>query len=381
MSPEERARRAVSAVFFVDGAALGGYVAHLADIQARLHLSNGQLGRSLLFSALGAVTTMPFAGPLIHRFGSRSVFSLSAVLLLIVLPFLMVAPSVVLICLTLYFVGVTNGQTDVGMNTHSMAVQDRVPRPILSAVHGWFSVGGFAGGFGAAAAARAGLSPLAHMVIASALLGGVLLAAYPALLPADVDRNAEGPRFAPPTRALVLLAILTPLSFVSEGAVWDWTSVYLRRSLEAPPWLGALGFSLASLAMAGGRFFGDAWTHRFGYRRTLLWSALLTGGGLVLAVTMPTPWLAVLGFAITGVGLANQVPILFRAAAQVPGVSAGAGLAAITTCGYAAFLGGPPLVGFVADLRGLAFALGLIAVACFLIALASRRATAQIEHK
>jgi MFS family permease len=375
----ERARRGVSALFFVDGAALGAYVSHLADIQTKLHLTNGQLGRAMMFSAVGAVSTMPLAGGLIHRFGSRTVTLVGATILLAVVPLLALAPSVPLLCLTLYFVGASNGQADVAMNAHSMAVQERSQRPILSAIHGWFSLGGFAGGAGAALVATFGGRPLTHMLISSILLAFAMGWGYRSMLPPEIDRNAEGPKFALPTRQLVLLSVLVLFAFVSEGAMWDWCTVFLRRSLNSGVFWGAFGFGLASFGMAAGRFLGDAWTHRFGYRKLLLVSAAVAGVSLLLALVSGSVVLAILGFAAMGVGVANIVPLLFRAAAGQPGISAGVGLAAVTTVGYTGFLGGPPLIGFVADRTSLRVALSLISFLCLAIAVASRKAVRVIE--
>lgn len=378
LSPQ-RARVAVSAVFFVDGAALGGYVSHLADFQHRFELTNGQLGRCLLFSALGAVTTMPLSGTLIHRFGSRYVSLFGGAILLLAVVLLSHAPSVPIFCATLYLLGASNGQCDVGMNAHSMVVQDRFPRPILSAVHGWFSLGGFAGGAGAALAAKAGLAMSQHLLYASLVLALVLAFGVSGMFPASVDQDAEGPQFVLPKGSVFVLGLMVLFAFVSEGALWDWCSVYLREVLKGSAELGAWGFGIASFAMAAGRFLGDGMIHRGGYRRVLLGSSLLSGGGLLIAVTVGSIPLAIAGFAIAGLGLANMVPILFRAAASVPGVSAGMGLAAVTTCGYTGFLAGPPVVGFIADHRSLGFSLGLMALLCLVVALASRWSTREID--
>lgn len=368
----DAARRAVSAVFFVNGAALGGWAAHIADAKQMLGLTDRGLGLALLASAVGALTTMPFSGPLVHRFGSRHTSIYAGFILCAIIPFLFQAPSLLAFVAILYFVGVSNGQMDVGMNAHSMAVQDRMDRPMLSAVHGWFSVGGFAGGAGASLAARTGISPFGHLAAASIVLAMILVVCSRHLLSADVDKDDSGGHLALPKGRLWLIGALTLFAFVSEGAMWDWSAVYLRDALKAEAWIGALGFGLASLAMAVGRFLGDGWTHRLGRPRLMLVSSLAAGVGLLLAVNLPSPPLSILGFAITGLGLANVIPILFRAASQVPGISASYGLAAVATCGYTGFLGGPPLVGLIAQARSLALALGAAAVLCLVIAMATR---------
>lgn len=364
------ARRAVSAVFFVDGALLGGWAPYLATAKAHLGISDGVLGTALLASALGAVSTMPFAGALIHRFGSRTTALFGGLLLALIVPWLIVAPSLPLFALLLYVYGASNGQMDVGMNSHAMAVQDRYPRPILSAVHGWFSVGGFAGGAGMALASAVGLPPVVHLAAASAVLAVVLVVAARFLLPADVDRNAEGPKFAWPKGVLLAIGVLVTLAFVGEGGAWDWAAIYLRNSLHTPQALAGLGFGLFSFAMASCRFVGDGFIHRFGHRRVLGASGCLAGLGFLCAVSLPSPWLSIAGFAVVGLGLANAVPILFKAAGSVPGFAVGPSLAAVTTCGYSGFLVGPPVVGAIADWRSLAFSLALIGLLCLVVGIA-----------
>ncbi|MGV3617775.1 MAG: MFS transporter [Fimbriimonas sp.] len=378
MSPHA-ARRAVSAVFFANGAALGGWAAHIPDAKVMLGLTDRGLGLALLASAAGAISTMPLAGPLVHRFGSRRLAFFGGIALCAVVPLLFLAPSLPAFVAILYLVGVSNGQMDVGMNAHSMAVQDRIDRPILSAIHGWFSVGGFAGGAGASFAAWLGIAPIFHLASASLVLAMLLIVSRRHLLPADVDKAEEGAKLALPRGRLWLLGIFITFAFVSEGAAWDWSAVYLRDVLRTEAWIGALGFGLFSLAMAVGRFLGDDWTHRLGRRRLFLISALASGVGLLLAVNVPTPALAVAGFAVAGMAMANLVPIMFRAAAQVPGVSASFGLAAVTTCGYTGFLGGPPVVGLIAQARSLAFAMGAAAILCLIIAVSTNKVVPEEE--
>jgi len=374
-----RARWGISAVFFADGAALGGYVAHLPDIQAKLHLTNAELGRTMLFSALGAITTMPLAGPLIHRIGSRALTMAGLLALLLIAPFFVLASSVPLVCLALYCIGVSNGQADVAMNTHSMSVQDRFPKPILSAIHGWFSLGGFVGGAGAALTAKLGGSPATHMILSSLLLLIPAVYGLTGLLPWDTDKNAEAPKLALPNRRTLFLGLLVVSAFVSEGALWDWSAVFLRKVLHSGAALGAFGFALASAGMALGRLLGDEWIHRLGYRQVLAGSAVLSGVAMLVATHVPNVYVSIAAFTLMGVGVANMVPLLFRAAARQPGISASAGLAAVTTCGYTGFLGGPPLLGYVADRFTLPFALSLLAGLCFVIAFGSRKAMTHLQ--
>jgi MFS family permease len=148
--------------------------------------------------------------------------------------------------------------------------------------------------------------------------------------------------------------------------------VYLRNVLHTSASVGALGFGLFSFGMAGGRFLGDSWIHRFGPRTILQISAALGAIGLWLAVLMATPWAAIAGFALVGLGLANVVPVLFRASSTVATIPASVALSVVTTCGYTGFLVGPPAIGFVTDVTSLSFAFGLIALLLASIAIAGR---------
>ena len=340
-------------MFAIDGIVLGGWLAHLPDAQARFGLSKGELGSTLLFSSVGALLAMPLGGTLIHRFGHRRVSIATALLVLGVVPLLLRAPTANALALTLILLGATNGTLDVAMNDHAVAVQDLGDRPILSSVHGWWCVGGFLGGIGTAIANRFHLDPARHLLFVSFVLLGLLAFAARDLLPADRDRSAPGVRFALPRGPLLALGLLCLVALFAEGALLDWSAVYFRDELHASASVAALGFGAASGAMAIGRLLGDAAVARLGRSRVVRLSGLLTGGGLLLGVLAPSPVGAFFGFGIAGLGLANAVPVFFAAAAETPGVTSGAGIAAVASLGYAAFLGGPPLVGNVAQATSL----------------------------
>lgn len=339
---------------------MGAWIPHIPDVKNALHLSNGSLGSALLASGFGATAVMPVTGAIIHRFGSRRVSLWGAGIACLLAPLLVCERSVVGLVLNLAAIGLAYGCLDVAMNAHSVAVQRLHPRPILSAIHGWFSVGGFVGGGGTALAAKLGLSPPMHMVLNSAVLGGCVWAAGLYLLPNDVDRDTEGPRFVVPQGILLVIGVMCLFAFVAEGGTLDWAAVYLRNARHATIAVGAVATSLTSFAMAGGRFLGDSIVHRYGERLVLVWSGLATGLGFVIAANLSDPPAAIAGFLLAGFGAANVIPILFNVAGRRTGVSPGTGLAAVTTCGYGGFLLGPPAIGYLADWKSLPFAVGAL---------------------
>ncbi|RYG25502.1 MFS transporter, partial [bacterium] len=276
----------VSALFALDGALLGGWMSHLPDAQRNLNLTAGELGLTLLASSFGALSVMSFTGTLIHRFGSRRVSIAMAVLVLGIVPLLILAPTRLALAAALFCMGASNGTLDVAMNAHSMAVQGRMDRPILSSVHGWFCIGGFLAAGGTALANAVGLPPSLHLSLASLLLCGVLVALIPGLLPDDADQGEEGAKFVVPRGRLLGLGLLAVLSFLAEGTLWDWAAVYFRSELKTTAAVAALGFGVGAGSMAVGRMFGDFAIHRLGSRQALRWSGFLTSGGLFLAVVL-----------------------------------------------------------------------------------------------
>lgn len=347
----------------MNGAVLGGWVPHIADVKHGLNLENHVLGLALLASAIGAVSAMQFGGYLIQRLSSRRTLLLAGSGLVVMVPLLVAAPSLTLFVLTLFGYGAMNGLMDLSMNAHAMAVQEQFDRPIVSAVHGWFCVGGFAGALGASMSGRLNAPPLYHLLLASAVLGCLLHLTRRYLLPASADQAAEHTPYAFPFKGphggqLLILGMMVAISFMTEGALWDWLSLYLRVNLHATASVGAAGFGFASVMMALGRFLGDSLVHRWGDAWVIGVSSVMAVIGYIAMVLAPNVPLAVVSAGVAGLGLANLVPILFRAAGSMRGLAAGIGLAGVATCGYGGFLFGPPLVGFIADARNLSFALG-----------------------
>jgi fucose permease len=369
-----RARRAVAAIFFINGAVMGSWAPLIPLVQQKLHLGTAQLGLCLLGMAAGGITAMPLAGGLVNRSGSAPVVRFSTVGLCgaILLP--IAAPNPWLLFVALFIVGATNGAMDVAMNAHGIAVEQALRRPVMSSYHAMYSLGGFTGALGGAALLRATAYPLAEAATVGLSLGAFSFVALRFLLASAVDQGGPGhAHFAFPKGLAVVLGLLCFLVMMAEGSMLDWTAVYLHRVLAADASLAAFGFSAFSVAMATGRFAGDWLRQTFGAAALVSSSAVLAAGGLVLAVTVPLVPLAVLGFGLCGLGLSNAVPVLFSAGGNLPGESAGSGVAAVATLGYAGFLVGPPLIGVSAQLVSLRFGLGLVALGCVAVAVFVRR--------
>ena len=367
-SPPAQARWAVSAVFFVNGAVLASWVAHIPAVKAQHGLGNDHLGLVLLSMAAGAVLALPLAAWLITRWGSRRITSVAAVGFCLTLPLPVVAPTTWRVAAALGLLGALNALLDVSMNAQAVAVEDRYQRPIMSTFHALFSVGGVAGALIASASMAGGLGSAWHVALVTGTSVAVLGAALRWLLPSSSTAAPAGPVFVWPPTALLSLGLLTFCGLLVESAMGDWSAVYLRDALGTTASVAAAGFAAFSVTMAAGRFGGSCLADRLGPHALLRWSGALAAGGLAAALLLASPWAALVGFGLVGLGLANVIPILFSSAGRVPGVPAGTALAAIATTGYGGYLAGPPLIGFAAGLTGLPAALGIVAACCGVIA-------------
>jgi MFS family permease len=368
MSTPTAARRAVSAVFLLNGVVLASWVAHIPAVKAQHGLGDDGLGLVLLAMAAGAVSGLPLAAWLIGRWGSRCITGVASVGFCLALPLPIVAPSAWLVAAALAILGALNALLDVSMNAQAVMVEERYHRPIMPAFHALFSAGGLAGALAASASMAGGLGAAGHASLVTAVSLGVLASALGRLLP-PTERTAQaGPSFAWPRAALLSLALLTFCGLLVEGAMGDWSAVYLRDRLGTTPSVAAGGFAAFSLTMAAGRLGGSYLVARLGARRLLRCSGILAATGLGGALLTATPCSALIGFALVGLGLANVIPVAFSAAGRVPGVPAETALAAIATTGYVAYLAGPPFIGFTAGAAGLPAGLAIVVACCVVIA-------------
>jgi MFS family permease len=374
-----RARLATATLFFANGCGLGSWLPHIPDVKIWHGLSDGALGLALLAIAAGAVAALPVAGALTARYGSRPVSRASALLFCAVLTLPLLAPNLPLLLTAFVLLGIGIGALDVSMNAHAVLVEERYGRPIMSSFHGLFSLGGLVGAALAGGAMAAGLPPTPHLAIAAAVLGAAVLAAWPALLP-TMPAPSGDPLFVLPRGRLAILGAVAMAAFMAEGAMGDWSAIYLRMDLGAAPATAAWGFGAFSLTMAIGRLTGDVLVARFSAAGIVAAGALIGASTLAAALVAGHPAAAVLGFAGIGLGLSNVAPIVFSAAGRMPDLAPGIGIAAVSTAGYCGFLAGPPLIGLIADGSSLTVGLGLVAAVVGLMVLGTGALPARQRH-
>lgn len=368
-TPPRPARVAVAIIFGLNGLTFANWIARIPDAKQRLGMSDQLLGLVLLFAALGALLAQPTVGWLIGRVGSRRMTTLLAFAfcLSIILPG--VAASVPALMGALFVLGACNGGLDVAMNAQAALVEGRYARPIISSFHGIWSIGGLAGAALGGVIAAQGVAVGAHLI--GVAVAATLVAAITsrALLDDDQPSHDAGPSFALPPRALLLLGFIAFGVLFCEGAIADWSAVYMREGLRSTPGTAALGYAVFSLLMAAGRLTGDSLALRLGPAWVVRGGGALVALGVALATLSQAPALAIVGFGLVGAGLACSFPLLLSAAARTPGITASTAIAAIATAGYTGFLVGPPLIGTVAEAVTLRGALGLLIAVGALVAI------------
>jgi MFS family permease len=350
----ERGRWAVAAMFLVNGFLTGSWAPQIPVFLTRLEINEFTLGLLILVFGLGALAAMPWCGWLIHHYGSRAVLRAAALVCSFALLVVALASGIWVAAVAMFLFGGLIGGMDVAMNANAVAVEGRLRRAVMSSSHGFWSLGGFAGGaLGGLLIARYG--HLVHAVIVTIIAFPVVAIAARYLI-AEAPHPAETkPRYALPSRpAVYLTGVIALFCMVPEGAVLDWGALYLKQELGSGIAVAGFGFAAFSATMAAMRFLGDRVRNRFGAVATLRGSSLIAAAGMLGAGLAPTDWAVIAAFAFAGLGIANTVPIAFSAAGNHEGVSPGAGLSTVTVMGYSGILIAPSAIGFVGGHVGFA---------------------------
>jgi MFS family permease len=358
-SDTNRNRIAISSIFFLNGFGLASWFVHIPSVKEELGLDEQQLGLALLGMGLGSLVTMWLSGWLMGRFGSRRVLTLATLCFALSLVFPVSAPNLILLTVSLGFLGGCNGLMDVCMNNQAAHFEALAGRPVMSSFHAIWSLGGWCGSLLGSLFLLNQQLAIWHLVFLCLLVIGGTVWLVPSLLRTVSE---HGPIFALPARAIVIFALLCLIAMLSEGAVADWAGVHLRDDLGTPYALSGLGFNAFAICMAGGRFVGDRIVQRIGRERTVTGGALLGAIGLFVAALASTPVISIAAFGLAGLGMSNIVPVLFSLAAlRIPGAIERATSSVFAT-GYLGFLVGPPLVGMFAQRFTLPVALAGVAV-------------------
>ena len=369
-----KSRAAVSLLFLMNGFVVGCWAPKIPDFAERLGLTKFELGLMILVFGLGSLVMMPIAGAQIAKHGSRVVVRVLALCVLPLLLALTLAPNVITGAISLFLFGGFIGAMDVAMNANAVAVEKSMRRAIMSSCHAFWSLGGLIGsGLGGLVISKLGI--LGHAELATVLAAIFVAIAWPMILadpphPEDKKEKTRLPMVPLPW----LLGLMALFCMVPEGAVLDWGALYLRQEMDASVSLSGLGFAAFSATMAIMRFAGDLVRDRLGGVKTLRICTLFAIAGMLLASLAPDAEIAILGFALCGIGISNMVPIAFSAAGNIPGLKPGIGISVVTTMGYSGMLVAPSVIGFVAEHVGFAAVFMALPVLLLVVLLLSKLA-------
>ncbi|WP_432761433.1 MFS transporter [Rhizobium mayense] len=344
-----KSRAAVSLLFLMNGFTVGCWAPKIPEFAERLQLTKFELGLMILVFGLGSLVMMPMAGAQIAGRGSKIVVKAFAVLLLPMLLALTVTQSVWTAAIAIFLFGGFIGAMDVAMNANAVSVEKSMHRAIMSSCHAFWSLGGLIGSaIGGFLISHWGV--LGHAEVATAISVLFLAVAWPMILgdqphPDEVKPKARLPLIPLPW----LLGMMALFCMIPEGAVLDWSALYLSQEKAASVTLSGFGFAAFSLTMATMRFAGDFVRDRLGAVKTLRVCTVFAIVGMLLAALAPNAELAIVGFALCGIGISNMVPIAFSAAGNIPGLQPGIGISVVTTMGYSGMLVAPSAIGFAAE--------------------------------
>ncbi|WP_104910550.1 MFS transporter [Pseudomonas sp. LG1D9] len=356
--------------FFIAGFGIAAWAPLVPYAKARAQLNEGTLGLLLLCLGVGSIIAMPVAGALASRFGCRRVLSAGTILLCVALPMLATVSSIPLLMAGLFLFGAGLGTVDSTVNLQAVIVERASGKTMMSGFHGLFSLGGIVGAAGVSALLGLGLSPLSATLVVIVITLAALLKAAPHLLP--YGSESSGPAFAIPHGVVLFIGCLCFIVFLAEGAVLDWSAVFLSDERGLDEAYAGLGYAAFALTMTIGRLTGDAIVRRLGAKRVIVIGGLLATAGMLLAPLLPAWETALLGYALVGAGCSNIVPVLYTAVGKQTVMPEHIAVPAITTLGYAGILAGPALIGFIAHGSSLSVAFVLIAVLLLGVAISGK---------
>ena len=374
------ARRVTRLQFMALGVLVGTWGAHIPSVRAHYALDEMTLSLVLLAAALGTVGSLFVAGRIVGCLGARSATALAVGVACASLGMTLESPGLIALLPLMLIFGAAMSVLDVSINTEGAALESLSGRPIMSNLHGMFSVGGMTGAALASLMLGAGVAPRLQLFGVCAGVAIVALYASRWMLETHADSGGDSGdsgedgkvHFAWPRGTLLIIGLLILAGMTAEGVMYDWCVLYLNQEVGMSQARAALGYAIFSGAMAASRFGGDALRARYSERGLLRFGAGMAAIAMAVVLLSAHPWVAMIGFALAGAGLAPVAPILFNAATRVPGVSRAAAIASVTSVGYSGFMIGPPLIGSIATATSLTAALGVVVLASGLLAYGAR---------
>jgi len=337
----------------------GTWAIYIPTVKETIEIDKSQLGIAIFFLSLGVFTVFPIASTIINRVGVGKATWYGVLCSCAAAIFPLLAPSYYTLMASLFLFGASNGFTDIAMNTLVTEVEKEDKQNFMSAAHGFFSLGGVLAGLGSFLIGPLD-NPVLHMGLAITLVLVVNLIfhkKFKDVVAAVIEKDGFSLKLFKP---LMLLGLISFIAMGSEGAIVDWSGLYLKEISIAPEALWGAGFLGFQITMTLGRFLGDGISAKIGSIKMVAFGTVLVMVGYGLVLSTGT-YLAIIGFALSGLGFSVMVPEVFRIGGNVKGIESSQGVAFIAGAGYAGFLCAPPILGGIADSSSL--------ISCFWILL------------
>ena len=362
---KRRIRIAVASLYFSMGLCFASWASRIPDIKTALHLGDAAFGTILFALPVGQFLMMPFSGRLVTRFGSSKVILFAFPAYALCLTNLGLANRGWQLAIGLFLFGICGNMCNISVNTQGVAAERLYGRPIMSALHGGWSIAGFTGALLGLAMINLKVPPYLHfwIVVGTALV--IVLLNRRMLAPGKPGPTVAAARrsiFSIPEGALLQLGLIAFCSMASEGAMFDWSGIYFKDVVKAPASLVILGYTSFMIMMAAGRFIADGMVVRFGRKRVLQASGILVSSGLFFSVFFPYIVTSTIAFMMVGLGVSSIVPSVYSAAGKQSKVAPGIALATVASVGFLGFLMGPPLIGYVSAAAGLRSSFAVIGI-------------------
>lgn len=361
-------RVALALVFLTRGFIVGNWFPRIPGIVERLDIPGSVLGIIWFMLAFGGIVAFSVAAALMKRTGSARSIRFFAVPYPIILTLVTLAPNTWSFALGAISYGFVAGGVDVSSSVQGGVIERAIKRPIISGLYGFFSLGTLVGSFFSGLLAQWGV-PIPLQFASLAVIAVPLFTyATTRLLPDETRQAPAGRarrrfRISLPPKALWPMGAMVLLVALGEESINNWVALYMRQDLGSDPAIAGFAYTSFAVATFAGRITGDAVILRFGVERVLMGGSLLAAIGIGFSVLVNAPWAFLIGFALVGAGLSIVVPVTYRRAGEIPGMSAATAVATVASIGYLGFLIGPILIGMLADLVSLRLAFGLIAIA------------------
>ncbi len=351
----------VYASFFLYALALGSIFSRLSDLQLQMGVGEATLGYSIICLAVGTQISLFFSGPFIERYGYR-------LSLIVLIPFLglaetlaTLAPAPILFFAALFLAGLAIGATEIIVNLEADRTEHKISRRIMNRAHAFWSLGFFAAGMIGATASQWGISPTTQIFCVTIVVGVLTYATFRDFVPAPArpSEGGEHPKFIAPTKGILVIVACTLSAMLLEGAGIDWSVIFMRNTFDVSPFTNGLALSFGALAQALIRFFADPFVDRYGPVKVARISLITLGIGAITVTVSMSPIMALIGFALMGVGTSAIFPLAMSAAAQRTDRPAAVNVASLAQLSFITFLIAPPLLGFVAEHFGIRVSFGI----------------------